>query len=191
MKTISKLISYILFTSLTAHAQPELNVTQKEFREIIALVVASYRPIFEKKEVDFWIEADWQSNDCSIYSKKFADASWKIYVSGCFVRQPEITDEGFIMALCHQMGHLLGGTFSGYATEKAAEAYASDICAEIIFKEWSKRYNLKMYNVTLPECEKSTKNKDVCYYKAFGKQSLKFLGKGFCHGPQSESNKGY
>lgn len=191
MKTISKLLSSVFFTSLTALAQPEYNVSEKDFNLITSEFVRIYRPIFEKKEVDFWIERDWKSRDCSVYSKKFIDASWKIYVSGCFARQPEITKEGLIMAICHQMGHLLGGKFAVYASEAEATKYANNVCAELVFLEWSKRYNLKMYNMTIDECENRPKNKDICYYKTFGNKSLEFLGKRFCHGPQSEGKEGY
>ena len=187
MKTVSKLVSTFFLTSITALAQvqPEFNVSEKDFHLVISEVVKKYRPIFEKKGIDFWIDQDWSSNDCSLYSKKFIDDSWKIYVSGCFARQPEITKEGLIMAICHQMGHLLGGKYSSYASESQAINYANNVCAELIFTEWSKRYNLKMYNMTIDECETRPKNKDVCYYKAFGNKSLEFLGKRFCYGPQS------
>jgi hypothetical protein len=191
MKTISKLLSFVFFTSITAQAQPEYNVSEKDFRLITSELVRIYRPIFEKKGVDFWIERDWSARDCSLYSKKFADPSWKIYVSGCFARQPEITKEGLIMALCHQMGHLMAGKFETYASEVEAKRYTDNICAELVFKEWSKRFNLKMYNMTIDDCEKIPKDKDVCYYKYFGKKSIESIDRGFCNGPQSNSYEGH
>lgn len=192
MKNFStKLIAFVLFTSAKALSQPIYNVDEKEFRLIVSEIVKIYSPIFDKKGVDFWMEPNWQSNDVHLYAKKFDDLSWKIVVSGGFARQSEISNEGLILAICHQIGHLMSGKLSDYSTEEKSWQYAYDVCSEKIFLEWSKRYNLKKLGVKIDECEKLKTNSDVCYYKAFAKKSIEFLNERLCYGPQRTGQTGH
>jgi hypothetical protein len=113
---------------------------------------------------DIW-ENQWNNN-------------YKIIVHGGIVRRPQLTKEGFVLALCHELGHLLGGyplrEYTKYASEGQADYYATHVCAKKVFGKMAKESPLKL-QMKIDICDKSFDTKieiDTCYLTVFGAKSL-------------------
>jgi hypothetical protein len=159
------------------------NITEKQFHEIIQSVNDIYQPIFKALNVNFWFERHWESKVSNLYVYKFDSQwakNWKIEVNGALARRVEITKEGFTLALCHEIGHFLGGfpmrDYVGLSTEGQADYYAAHVCARKIFGKIAKKTKLiKKLKVSVGICDNkfdSQIEKDICYYTIFGAKSL-------------------
>jgi hypothetical protein len=166
------------------------NITEQEFWEMIDLVYGIYKPIFNELKLDngegvsWWFEADWNSKIHNMYASKvkvypYGWNKWIIKVHGGIARMVQMTKEGFLLGLCHEIGHMVGGyplmDYTEYSTEGESDYYATHVCARKVFSAWAKKYNLKKVGATVEICEKNfdtQKEKDVCVYSVFGSKSL-------------------
>jgi len=159
------------------------NITEAQFHEIIQRVNDIYQPVFKGVSVNFWFERNWAAKNPNSHVYKYDSQwskNWKIEILGALARRPEITKEGFTMALCHQIGHLLGGypmqDYNGLSTEGEADYYAAHVCAKKVFGKVAKKTKLiNKLKASVEICDKNFDSKleiDVCYYTLFGAKSL-------------------
>lgn len=159
------------------------NITEAQFHEMIQSVNDTYQPIFKALGVNFWFERNWASKYATTYVYRFDSQwakNWKIEINGALARRPEMTKEGFTLALCHQIGHLLGGypmkDYVNLSAEGQADYYATHVCARKIFGKIAKNTKLKnRLKVSVAICDQNFETKkelDICYYTVFGAKAL-------------------
>jgi hypothetical protein len=159
------------------------NVSEQNFHDIIQTVYDVYSPIFKDLGVNFWFERNWQSKEVNIYSYKYDSQwtkNWKILVHGGLARRPEMTKEGFTIALCHEIGHLVGGfpfkNYSNFSAEGQAWYYATHVCGKKVFAKMAKKMPLlNKLKVDVEICSKYFDEKvdqDACRLAVFGSKSF-------------------
>ena len=84
------------------------NVSQTSFESICDRVEAVYRPIFEKHGMTLTIFRDWQDSTVNAYAS-IQGRNASVNMFGGLARRPEITDAGFALVVCHEIGHHLAG----------------------------------------------------------------------------------
>lgn len=168
------------------------NISRQDFWDIQQFVYDIYKPVFDGLKVDgqivaWWFEGNWESKTNNMYAKKekvppYNWNKWTIQVHGGLARRVQMTKEGFILGLCHEIGHLVGGyptmDYTQYSTEGESDYYATHVCARKVFKEWAKKYPLKKLGLTVDVCEKyfdTPEEKDICIYSVFAAKSLSEL----------------
>jgi hypothetical protein len=191
-KMVTLLIAFLVSTMIFADMPPNdvpddnpglSNINEKQFHDLIQSVNDTYQPIFKGIGVNFWFERKWDSKDSNMYVYQFDSQyakNWKIEVHGGLARKVQITKEGFTMALCHEIGHLLGGypikDYLKSSTEGQADYYAAHVCARKIFgKTIKKRKLINQLRIESDLCEKyfdEKYDKDVCMLTLMGAKSL-------------------
>lgn len=198
MHKLILLISMLTSSALASIPENELDkadnettwyVTEQNFWDIIKTVYDIYKPVFDGLKTDtgetvsWWFESDWNSHTVNIYSKKekvppYNWNRWTIQVHGALARRVQMTKEGFALALCHEIGHQIGGyKFMDYlpkSCEGQADYYATHVCARKVFAKWSNA-DLKKTPLMIELCDKNFDTKaerDVCLYSIAGSQSL-------------------
>jgi hypothetical protein len=157
-------------------------ISEQDFHDRIQAVNDIYQPIFKDLGINFWFERQWQSKTVNLYADIWENQwnkNWKIIVHGGFARRVQLTKDGFTLALCHEIGHLLGGfpkqDYVKYSTEGQADYYATHVCARKVFGKMVKKSPLLKLGVTVPLCDKSFDTKveqDICYLTIFAAKSL-------------------
>ncbi len=161
---------------------PTWNISEAEFHERIDQVYAVYSPIFKELGVNFWFERQWTSHVVNLYADIWENQwnkNWKIIVHGGLARRPQLTKDGFVLALCHELGHLVAGfplkNYTKYSSEGQSDFYATHVCAKKVFGEMAKKAPIINLGVKVPICDTGYDTKleqDVCYLTVFAAKSL-------------------
>lgn len=168
-------------------------ISEEEFKSSIALVKSVYEPIFkEKYEAELVVEEKWEDATVNAYASQ-SGKQWKVAMFGGLARDPEVTKDGFIAVICHEIGHHIAGApkkmWSWASNEGQSDYFATTKCLRKVYeKELSETFKV-YYKKDLSEdeqfakaaCQKVYKTKAeraVCFRSALAGQSLaRLLGK--------------
>jgi hypothetical protein len=84
------------------------NMTEATFNRIMDEVNAVYAPIVAKKGAKLVFERNWKDGTVNAYASQTGKV-WKVAMFGGLARSKEVTEDGFAMVVCHELGHHLGG----------------------------------------------------------------------------------
>jgi len=117
------------------------NVSPTLFRQIIDQVIGTFSPIVRLHGGELKAEYLW--NDSTVNAFAYREGNdWILMMYGGLARRKEITPDGFSLAVCHELGHHLGGyPFEGTlqdsppwaASEGEADYFAAHTCAPAIW----------------------------------------------------------
>lgn len=113
------------------------NITEARFNEIIDGVMKYWYPIAEKKGIKLTVEKKWSDSTVNAFASQ-SGKNWKVAMFGGLARRPEVTEDGFALVVCHELGHHFGGySFYGKADWASAEGesdfFATNACAKVIW----------------------------------------------------------
>lgn len=154
------------------------NMTETEFREIIKNFQTIYGPIATKHGGRLSISGDWKSETPNAGANQIF-GTWQIKITGGLARRPELTQDGFSLIMCHELGHHFGGFViapspvpvqkAWAANEGQADYYSTQFCAR---KIWGSDLNKNAeFRKTRSEkiqkaCDRvwrETVDQDLCY----------------------------
>lgn len=84
------------------------NMTEKRFNEIIDRVEEVYTPIIKEKGGILKVKRKWSDDTVNAYAQQFWKW-WSVSMFGGLARHPAVTDDGFALVICHEIGHHIGG----------------------------------------------------------------------------------
>ena len=156
--------------------------TSEKFNRLINQVTSLYVDTVKNLGGNLVSEALWDSNELNAYAEK-NNEYWRIIFHGALYRQKQMTDDGFVMTICHELGHLLGGAPFKLGQKTSAEGQAdfwsSSICAKKYFSEFPEEIVQKNQFVS-EQCSQKYDNsfdQKICYRTTMAGHSLaSFLG---------------
>jgi hypothetical protein len=83
-------------------------MTEEKFNAIIARVSDLYAPIVKSKGGKLQMNNNWTDETVNAYAQR-TGSTWSVNMFGGLARSPEITDDGFMGVVCHELGHHIGG----------------------------------------------------------------------------------
>jgi hypothetical protein len=83
-------------------------MTEEKFNSIIARVEKIYAPVARQKHGHLQIVKDWNDGTVNAYAKQ-TFWTWQIKMFGGLARHPMITSDGFMLVVCHELAHHIGG----------------------------------------------------------------------------------
>ncbi len=111
------------------------DMTEERFNEIINLAETAYAPIVKEKKADLIFSRNWKDETVNASASRFGGSSWFVNMYGGLARHPLVTDDGFLLVVCHELGHHLGGAptkggINGFwaATEGQADYFGTLKC---------------------------------------------------------------
>lgn len=113
------------------------NISEQRFNEIIDQVMAIWIPIAKAKGVNLTVDKKWTDSTVNAFASQ-SGKNWKVAMFGGLARRPEVTEDGFALVVCHELGHHFGGySFYGKADWASAEGesdfFATNVCAKMIW----------------------------------------------------------
>ncbi len=123
------------------------NITKEQFDENIKYVSDIYSPIVTKHGARLRITGDWKSETINAGARQMFGI-WDIVFTGGLARRPEMSSDGMVLILCHELGHHLGGfamapgissplpipgTEAWAANEGQADYYATQVCSHKVW----------------------------------------------------------
>jgi hypothetical protein len=154
-------------------------LTEVQFKNAIDRMEKEYTPIFAKFGAKLDIKRLWSDNTVNASAEQLDEKTWRVNMYGGLARRPEVTEDGFMLVLCHEIGHHLSGypfVEDWAADEGQSDMYSTGPCA---FKMFKKNAELAVQaGSELPadlkaKCDESHKSDaDVCYRAIIAGKSL-------------------
>lgn len=83
-------------------------MTKERFQAIISRVSNVYSPIVKEKGGNLVMNNLWDDGTVNALAERQAD-KWIVHMFGGLARHPLVTDDAFMMVVCHELGHHIGG----------------------------------------------------------------------------------
>ena len=157
-------------------------VTQDSFFETVRRIRSKFSPIIFDQGGDLNVIASWASNTVNATASQRGD-NWNVTLYGGLARRPEMTQDGFMLVACHEIGHHLAGypQFNSWgAAEGNADYFAIYGCARGFWEDETQINAL--FATVIPPFPKSIcddrfrmdsqERKDLCYREVMAAFSL-------------------
>jgi hypothetical protein len=83
-------------------------ITEEKFNLVIDKLESIYEPIVSSMGGDLRIARNWSDGTVNASATRLSGA-WNVNMYGGLARHETITEDGFALVLCHEIGHHLGG----------------------------------------------------------------------------------
>lgn len=84
------------------------DMTEAKFLEIVGRVEKVYSPIVKAMGASLKMNNDWKSTTVNASAQQYGTV-WQVNMYGGLARHRLTTNDGFMMVVCHELGHHLGG----------------------------------------------------------------------------------
>lgn len=189
LKKVIRILLPFCFFSVSAHADfPENtldledgayfnpSMTEARFRQIIDSVKNLYTSVVSAHGARLMFEYRWTDSTVNAYATQIGN-EWRVTMFGGMARRPELTEDGFAMVVCHELGHHLAGVsfYGAYdwaSSEGQSDYFSTQACAKRLFA--GSGANISKYK-RIAKCDAVyTKNEDraICYRSTAAGQSL-------------------
>ena len=130
------------------------HMTEETFNNIINNVISQYKDEVSKFGADLKVEKRWTDEKVNAYAHRMNSKNvWEIVMFGGMARHPLLTEDGFALIVCHELGHHLGG-----APKRIPENPIEEIFKDKII--WASNEGQSDYWATLKCFRKVFKDKD-------------------------------
>jgi len=113
-------------------------ITEAQFNAVLDRVEAKYGSMVSDFGAKLTINRRWSDDTVNASAEQPTPTSWRLNMYGGLARRPEVTEDGFAMVVCHELGHHLAGfpyVQDWAANEGQSDMYATSACASEIFAE--------------------------------------------------------
>jgi len=111
-------------------------MTQDRFDKILDAIEDLYAPVAAQKGGKLLVQHDWDDPTVNAFAERQGN-TWIIRMLGGLARHPSVTEDGFALVACHEVGHHVGG-LPRYrdmwaANEGQADYFATLKCLRKVF----------------------------------------------------------
>jgi hypothetical protein len=107
-------------------------ITEEEFDAANEKAQEYYAPVFEAAGREYQLIADWEDGTVNAYANRSGNVS-EVHMFGGLARHPKMTKDGYMLVICHETGHHIGGAprkgISWASNEGQSDYYATISCA--------------------------------------------------------------
>ncbi len=112
-------------------------MTEARFNQIIDQMMAPWLVIAKSRGINLTVERNWTDPTVNAFAAQSGN-NWKVAMFGGLARRPEVTEDGFALVVCHELGHHFGGyAFYGNqewgAAEGEADYFSTDVCGKYVW----------------------------------------------------------
>lgn len=146
---------------ISADDKAAKGLSEKQFNNVINKVEKLYKPIVASMGAELTVVRKWTDGTVNAYAEQ-EGKTWKVSMFGGLARHKAITEDGFALVVCHEIGHHIGGA-PKYADETwASNEGQSDYFAttKCLRRVWQKDNNAKIVKkMSVPKKLSETCNK--------------------------------
>ncbi|MCB0414216.1 MAG: hypothetical protein KDD50_07775 [Bdellovibrionales bacterium] len=121
-------------------SETQTGITEAQFNEVIDKVSAHYGPIIEDMGGTLDVARLWDNGTVNASAQRLG-STWRVNMYGGLARHETMTEDGFMMVICHELGHHLGGApkygpWNGWASnEGQADYFAGLKCMKRVLEK--------------------------------------------------------
>ncbi len=107
-------------------------ITQEQFNSVIDRLVAIYEPIISQMGGRLSVSRGWDNGTVNASAQRLG-STWVVNMFGGLARHQTITEDGFALVMCHEIGHHIGGApkIGGFFNRWASNEGQSDYFATL------------------------------------------------------------
>jgi hypothetical protein len=122
------------------------NITEERFNQITDEVINIWKPVAAAKGITLVVDKRWKDGTVNASASQ-SGKNWLVSMYGGLARRPEVTEDGYALVVCHELGHHFGGySFYGRTDWASAEGesdfFATNVCAKYIWGKQVQRNSL-------------------------------------------------
>lgn len=163
------------------HLEAATGLSEAQFNAVIDQAERIYKPIVAQFGATLTVERRFADPTVNAFADQPSDTDWQVHMFGGLARRREVTEDGFAMVVCHELGHHLGGypfVFDWAANEGQSDIHATGACASKVFSANPLLSAAALSS--LPPKQKaacdtahsSQRERDVCYRSVVAGKSL-------------------
>lgn len=88
---------------------PTNGMDEQTFNALIDKVANVYEPLIEAQGNSLIIERNWASDTFNASARRVFGGGWMVSMYGGLARHPVVTYDAFMLVMCHELGHHMGG----------------------------------------------------------------------------------
>ena len=113
--------------------QTESLTAETSFNKLIDKIEKVYTPLVNEQRGHFFITREWDNDRVNAAAGKSKDGQFQIKVFGGLYRFAPVKDDSFLLILCHEVGHLIGGAptvkpYNNITSEGQADYFSTSKC---------------------------------------------------------------
>lgn len=157
------------------------STTKEEFVNAVTKMQAVYAPFFTAVGREYKIVADWEDGTVNAYANQRGKVS-EVHMFGGLARHNKVTSDGFMLVICHETGHHMGGAprkgTSWASNEGQSDYFATLKCAREIWKDEDNIAvvsKMQIPQTVTDQCQKAFDTAEdlaICARAAMGGKSL-------------------
>ncbi len=92
-------------------------ITEVQFNKVITKIENLYKAEVTKAGGNLVVLRNWTDGTVNAYAKQTEESKdWEVAMFGGLARHPQVTEDGFAVVMCHELGHHIGGAPKKYAS---------------------------------------------------------------------------
>jgi len=141
-------------------------MTEEMFNQIMDEVRIIYEPIVKNLGGNLVIKGDYNDSTVNAYADR-EDGNWNVSMFGGLAKRSEITHDGFVMVIAHEVGHHIGGFpfVSDWAANEGEADYFASIAAARTLWNGDSKSTIEVDSEARKLCDKHMENSELslCY----------------------------
>jgi hypothetical protein len=125
---------------ISVDSKSNKGITEAEFNEVLDKIETIYTPIISDKGGSLKVKRLWDNNTVNASAQQWG-STWIINMYGGLARHEAITQDGFALVACHEIGHHVGGApkiGSRWASNEGQSDYFAGLkCLRLVFADKS------------------------------------------------------
>ena len=150
--------------SVNAKRKAGEGLTEEQFNSVIDKVEAIYAPIVSSEGGNLKVARNWTDGTVNAYASR-SGTTWNVAMFGGLARHSTITEDGFALVICHEIGHHIGGapkkvsywSNSWASNEGQSDYWANLKCLRRVFKDDNSLRKVRAMNDIPAELENKCK----------------------------------
>ena len=135
---------------ISVHQKRAGGISEAQFNSIIDKYEAIYTPIVKGYGGNLMIERNWTDGTVNAYAQQLGK-TWRVSMFGGLARHETITEDGFALVVCHEIGHHIGGAprkVSAWSSSWASNEGQADYFATLkcLRRAWENEDNAAIVN---------------------------------------------
>lgn len=111
--------------------------SEERYKQVIQHLKKIYSPLIKAQGGVLKVRADWSDGAVNAWASRWGN-TYELEIPGGLSRYHLINEAGFMLAICHELGHLLGGEPMAHliSYEGQSDYFATDQCVDPLFQTW-------------------------------------------------------
>ena len=108
-------------------------ITEAQFNRVIDRISKLYTPVVSRLGGTLSIKRNWNDGTVNAYASR-SGKTWNVAMFGGLARHETVTEDGFALVVCHELGHHIGGApkkVSYYSNSWASNEGQADYFANL------------------------------------------------------------